>query len=277
MENADDRIMDTCFRLYDASVEGVGIDGIIDRLDAKSSIDNVAVTVEESYEEIEEDKTYSDREDNSFIKERSIFDSYEDDGNIFDEDDEPTLFERIREMLQNRLKREDKKSFSIFKSTPKPEKIRSIKKNNKSKWGRKKEVEISEDFEEDFQYDPNQQIYEPTVLLRSFDESSDDISRSGGLLGELEYIGDSKKDNIKIDKDIFLLGSAKEGNDSVIDSPVVSRFHAKIIREGRSYYIEDLNSTNGTTVNGELIGYQDKVELKSDDVVMFADERYKVI
>ena len=42
-------------------------------------------------------------------------------------------------------------------------------------------------------------------------------------------------------------------------------------------YIEDLNSTNGTSVNGELLGYQQKVEIKSGDEIMFADECYKIV
>ena len=97
------------------------------------------------------------------------------------------------------------------------------------------------------------------------------------MIVELQYMGDNKKDNIRITKDVFLLGSSEEGNDGVIDSPVVSRYHARIRREGRGIYIEDLNSTNGTSVNGELLGYQQKVEIKSGDEIMFADECYKIV
>nr|MCR4610429.1 FHA domain-containing protein [Lachnospiraceae bacterium] len=94
---------------------------------------------------------------------------------------------------------------------------------------------------------------------------------------ELQYMGSGCKDNIRINKDEFLLGSCKEGNDCVIDSPVVSRYHAKIIREGKEVFLQDLNSTNGTSVNGTLLGYQDKVRLNMNDEIMFADERYKFV
>jgi ABC-type multidrug transport system ATPase subunit/pSer/pThr/pTyr-binding forkhead associated (FHA) protein len=42
-------------------------------------------------------------------------------------------------------------------------------------------------------------------------------------------------------------------NDLQLDYPTISRHHAKISRFGERYVIEDLDSSNGTSVNGELI------------------------
>lgn len=42
-------------------------------------------------------------------------------------------------------------------------------------------------------------------------------------------------------------------NDVVIPDPEVSRRHARLVLRGGSYAIEDLGSTNGTLVNGDLI------------------------
>ena len=42
-------------------------------------------------------------------------------------------------------------------------------------------------------------------------------------------------------------------NDTVIDHPTVSRFHAQISRQEGSFVIVDLNSSNGTFVNGKQI------------------------
>jgi pSer/pThr/pTyr-binding forkhead associated (FHA) protein len=55
-------------------------------------------------------------------------------------------------------------------------------------------------------------------------------------------------------------------NDVVVVHRSVSGEHALIRREGDCYFIEDLNSTNGTFVNGEfvkrhLLNHDDKVEL----------------
>jgi pSer/pThr/pTyr-binding forkhead associated (FHA) protein len=44
-----------------------------------------------------------------------------------------------------------------------------------------------------------------------------------------------------------------EDCDIVINHPLVSRHHAKIVRVGPSYYVHDLQSTNGTMVNSQRI------------------------
>jgi Ca-activated chloride channel family protein len=40
------------------------------------------------------------------------------------------------------------------------------------------------------------------------------------------------------------------GNDIVVDEPEVSEVHCQIVHDGDNYYLEDLNSTNGTFANG---------------------------
>ena len=46
------------------------------------------------------------------------------------------------------------------------------------------------------------------------------------------------------------IGRSKEDNDLVIESPYVSREHAKILLQGSNALIQDLGSRNGTWVNG---------------------------
>jgi pSer/pThr/pTyr-binding forkhead associated (FHA) protein len=53
------------------------------------------------------------------------------------------------------------------------------------------------------------------------------------------------------------------GNDIQIDNPSVSRFHAKIYRQGWPFFVEDLKSTNGVLVNG--LGVSWKTGLKNND------------
>lgn len=59
----------------------------------------------------------------------------------------------------------------------------------------------------------------------------------------------------------------KEGNDIVIDNQAISGNHGKIVKEGDQYFIEDLNSTNGTYLNGHKIK---KNLLKNKDQVSIA-------
>ena len=66
--------------------------------------------------------------------------------------------------------------------------------------------------------------------------------------------------------DIFMIGRAPL-NDIVIDNPVVSAQHAMLLKVGDSYWLEDLNSTNGTHINGLLFTGG---ELKDGDTIRFA-------
>jgi hypothetical protein len=49
----------------------------------------------------------------------------------------------------------------------------------------------------------------------------------------------------------------------------ISRRHAAISRDGRKYSLQDLNSTNGTRLNGERVLPGRKVSLNSGDVIEF--------
>lgn len=53
-----------------------------------------------------------------------------------------------------------------------------------------------------------------------------------------------------IDKDMLTIGKKREDAEVVLEDISVSRLHARILREGDKYYLEDLNSTNGTFKNG---------------------------
>ena len=80
--------------------------------------------------------------------------------------------------------------------------------------------------------------------------------------------------NVLLTKFPFFVGSMSEYMDYVIDKDTVSRFHAKFIKQGERVYLMDLNSTNGTTVNGRELNVRESVLLSAGDCIMFADEEY---
>lgn len=82
------------------------------------------------------------------------------------------------------------------------------------------------------------------------------------------------KREIYLDKDIYCIGSQKDA-DIIIGNEAVSRLHARINKSEGVYYIEDLNSRNGTWVNGKLLHYMEKIALRNGDVIAFADERFR--
>ncbi len=76
---------------------------------------------------------------------------------------------------------------------------------------------------------------------------------------------------------MFLIGSQRDEADGIILDDTVSRIHARITREGDGYYLEDMNSTNGTYRNGEALNYKEKVKLEKNDRISFAKQQYRFV
>lgn len=70
-----------------------------------------------------------------------------------------------------------------------------------------------------------------------------------------------------VEKPVITLGKKKEEADVVLEDSSVSRMHARILREGKEYYMEDLNSTNGTFKNGLRLQPYEKRKLEPGDEV----------
>ena len=77
----------------------------------------------------------------------------------------------------------------------------------------------------------------------------------------LQYEGAVIKE-IALAKDVSI--GRKPDNDIVIDNPAVSGHHCKITIAGESFFVEDLNSTNGVFLNAKKIM---KSGLKNNDVI----------
>ena len=261
MNNADKESMDIAFELYDTAGLGTSIDGLIQLIDEKC---NEELTNPKAYEAPSVDN-YNKSETQHIVSDTAgerepgddLYEDFWDEERAFVEimnggAKETTLLDKIVDCF--------KKYFADKKGI-----LNYTKGHNHTKGHKKKNEEALEDFV----FEPDQEIYEPTVLLKSIEQEKKGY--------ELQYTGSNKQDNIRLLKDELTLGSAKEGTDTIIDSPVISRFHAKITKEGTDYYLQDLNSTNGTSVNGKLLGYRDKVKLNPNDEIMFANESYRFV
>lgn len=90
----------------------------------------------------------------------------------------------------------------------------------------------------------------------------------------LSYLGEQSNRDIRLEKEIYCVGS-QEDADIVIDNELVSRLHARLNLTDGVYYIEDLNSRNGTWVNGQLMHYMEKLPLRHGDIICFAEEQYR--
>ena len=77
-----------------------------------------------------------------------------------------------------------------------------------------------------------------------------------------------------LEGEILLVGKIKGTAHLIIDLPTVSRLHARLEKRGEVYYLQDLNSKNGTRINKkELVG-EEQAALQPGDRVAFADAVY---
>lgn len=79
---------------------------------------------------------------------------------------------------------------------------------------------------------------------------------------------------IYLQEELTVIGKMQNAVDAVIDLPTVSRVHAKIRKRDEEYYLTDLNSRNGTSVNGRMLKCDEEYCLQDQDEVDFAQARY---
>ena len=92
--------------------------------------------------------------------------------------------------------------------------------------------------------------------------------------GKLVYQGIHGCEDILVSGEVFLLGKNRQQAEGIIEAEGVSRLHAKISRQEGEYYLEDLNSTNGTYLNGNPVEYHQKKKLHRGDKIRFGAEEF---
>ena len=79
---------------------------------------------------------------------------------------------------------------------------------------------------------------------------------------------------IYLDQELTVVGKMEQAADAVIPVDTVSRVHARIRKKDDGYYLADLNSRNGTSVNGRMLKPEEEYLLQNEDQVDFAKARY---
>jgi hypothetical protein len=115
------------------------------------------------------------------------------------------------------------------------------------------------------------------VELPEFDRAKDDEIQRTEVMRVIEETGNIPPrllkfvegpfagDSIILRRELLTIGRALD-NDIVVDSAEVSRHHARIEHRRSGFFLVDLGSTNGTSVNGSQIGeheldYGDRITL----------------
>lgn len=82
-------------------------------------------------------------------------------------------------------------------------------------------------------------------------------------------------ESVKINQNSFIIGSSQEMVDYCIRyNSNISRKHACIMRFEDGYYIQDLDTTNGTFVNDMKVNAGRYVKLVNGSIIKFADEEF---
>jgi len=119
-------------------------------------------------------------------------------------------------------------------------------------------------------FEPEEEVIKtglPTILLGEWKEEAE---------GVLKYEGRYHLPDLYIKKELFMIGSDSTC-DGVLEQQTISHQHARISKVDGVYFIEDLNSTNGTTVDGGALSYKTKVSLKKNTLICFAKEPYRFL
>lgn len=93
------------------------------------------------------------------------------------------------------------------------------------------------------------------------------------------YLLPLKKDeypSIYVKKDSAVIGCMKESCDYVLQERGISRLHAKIMKTSMGLILLDLNSTNGTFLNGEQMIPGQDYSLEKGDMIAFSQVEFVV-
>lgn len=115
---------------------------------------------------------------------------------------------------------------------------------------------------------------EPQTMLLS--DYINRIKSGGDKLGKLTLISQETREMSEIIKFPCMIGSMAGSCDKVISEKLISRLHCCIAGGEEGYYIEDMNSTNGTFINGERLIPNNRHILKDGDEIRLATYVYEV-
>lgn len=83
--------------------------------------------------------------------------------------------------------------------------------------------------------------------------------------------------NIFVGRKAVLLGKLQGESDVILNCSTVSRTHARLFQRKGHFYVKDLNSKNGTFLNGEKLNPQERREFVKGDRIVFSEVEYQVI
>lgn len=130
------------------------------------------------------------------------------------------------------------------------------------------------------EYIDSEYVREPEPLSGKKEEAEGRTTLLKGDIDTGAYLkgGDGWEEvRYPVDKEVIWIGKRKESVDIWLDISTVSRIHAKIIHRREGDYLVDLNSTNGTIVNGQYLNPEEEYLLENGNTIVFAQVKFVYI
>lgn len=194
---------------------------------------------------------------------------------------------KLRQIKEYKRKNEGREKQTGIHSGKIREQInRPLTINTDVEWDTDRESDINREWDTDRESDINREWNpdrEGTTIL-----NRDGISNSGDYTDQNEeeicpMLRDTETGIIYMIKNSpFYIGSAEGVNQLRIPDKTVSREHAVILESlyengGEGYILRDLNSTNGTWIDGKRMKKGSQKELKEGATIRFADREYRFL
>ncbi len=166
-----------------------------------------------------------------------------------------------RDLIENEF--EYKKHYS-FRIRDKEKKIHVIKANGQTHLSHIEEIKYN-------RIEMVERIGETTVIITANMEVEEIVYP---FMERILEDNTCNPERFRVFKDYFVIGRRSEDSDYVISSRIIGNTHALINLEGDRYYITDLDSKNGTFVNGERLKPSEKREIFNNDIIGFVNFKY---
>ncbi len=134
----------------------------------------------------------------------------------------------------------------------------------------RKELQTEPEEEVDYWNVATQQEKQPwAVKQMTFEPTGETVCLSGEYVRERCLQGNVNGESVKIPLNHFpiILGKLAGLSDYVISDDTVSRMHARLEQRNGQIFISDLNSTNGTIKNGNMLSMNEAVALEPGDQI----------
>lgn len=111
--------------------------------------------------------------------------------------------------------------------------------------------------------------YNPVKISQEIDK----INNSTIYCATLIRLSNNQK--FMVEKGTTYIGSSTDSDICISDNRAISRNHAVMLKENKSFYIKDCNSTNHTYLNGRILRANERASIPNNSTITFANEDFR--